>query len=309
MLNRAMLAIPADSARIHAAIDRLETDLAGRGRTPELFGDPTAEVPMLPLAAYSLGFARLRQGDYRGGVAALRVAAASVADEREALTAAGELVRQRRHDEAERVLRSIVAAFPQSGVAHWLLARLYETVNRISDARAEYEAVVPVALTGGATLYQSIGRLSRLEGRFAAATEAFAQRVRLIPADAGAHKDLAWTHLEQDHRDEALAEYETARRLNPKDGDAYASIGQIHMDAGRVAEAISALGRAIELMPEAHETRYAYGMALKLAGQTEAAARQMEIFERAGRQAVADRRRQIATDVEKEDAAHRGRTR
>jgi tetratricopeptide (TPR) repeat protein len=309
LLNRAMLAIPPDAARVSAAIDRLDTGLSGLAPRPDLPGDQTAEVPMLPLAAYADGFARLRRGDFRGGVQSLRLAAAAGTDERAALAAAGGLVQQLRHDEAEGALRAIVAAFPQSGIAHWLLARVYDTLNRISEARAEYEAAAPVALTGGATLYAAIGRLSRLEGRFDRAAEAFAQRVRLVPTDAGAHKDLAWIHLEQDRREEALSAYETARQLDPKDGATYAAIGQIHLDAGRVAAAVAALGRAIELMPETHQPRYAYALALKLAGQTEAAARQMETFERAERQAVADRRRQIATDVDTEDAARRGRTR
>src|SRR5688572_12684093 len=128
LLNRAMLAIPPDAARVGAAIDRLETGLSGLAPRLELPGDQTAEVPMLPLAAYADGFARLRRGDFRGGVRSLRLAAAVEADERGALAAAGGLVQQLRHDEAEQALRAIVGRFPQSGVAHWLLAKVYETL-------------------------------------------------------------------------------------------------------------------------------------------------------------------------------------
>src|SRR5262249_54053868 len=109
--------------------------------------------------------------------------------------------------------------------------------NRTSDARREYEAVVPVALTGRAALYADIGRLSRVEGDFIRATDAFEARVQLTPDDAAAHRDLGWILLEQGRTDAALVALGIAISLNPLDAQSHASIGRIQLDAGRNADA------------------------------------------------------------------------
>ena len=212
-LARTMMTTSGDAGRANAAIDKMAAGLDGwEAGAPApspghvLLGDEAATTPALPLAAYADGFARILRGEYRDAIVSLRRAAATSIDERSELAAAGRLAQQGRYVEAERTLRAIVTARPESGVAHWWLGRVYENLNRIADARQEYETVVAVALTGRATLYAAIGRLAHAEGNFARATEAFEQRLRLTPNDPVAHKDLAWMHLEQDRTEAALEE-------------------------------------------------------------------------------------------------------
>jgi Flp pilus assembly protein TadD len=84
------------------------------------------------------------------------------------------------------------------------------------------------------------------------------------------------------------------------------AMGRIHLDAGRPTEAFPAFRRAITLMPERHETRYALAMALKQAGHVDEAAQELQLFERAGRTSVDDRRRTIAADVKRGEAKRQG---
>jgi tetratricopeptide (TPR) repeat protein len=179
----AMMALSENRAPLNAAIDKMaagldgwEAQTAGGSKEQDppygrsvLLRDEAAVIPVLPLAAYADGFARVRRGVYREALVSLRQAAASASDERPALAAAARLAQEARQVEAERALRSIVTMRPESAVAHWWLGRVYENLNRIADARKEYEAIVPVALTGRATLYAAIGRLSHTEGDFARA--------------------------------------------------------------------------------------------------------------------------------------------
>jgi tetratricopeptide (TPR) repeat protein len=307
-LSRAMMFLPEDRAQVNAAIDKMSAaldrwDAPGGPAADGLFGDEAAAIPVLPLAAYADGFARLRRGEYREGIVAIRRAAAMTMDERSELAAAGGLAQQGRHREAERALRAIVTARPESGLAHWWLGRVYENLNRIADAREEYEKAVAVALTGRATLYAAIGRLSHTEGNFTRATEAFEQRVRLTPDDSVAHKDLAWISLAQDRTEDALKELSAVVAIDPRDFEAHAAIGRIRLEAGDHAGAVVALKRALELKPTLHEARYALALALKQTGRGEEAAREMELFERARREATEDRRRTMATEAQRQEQA------
>jgi tetratricopeptide (TPR) repeat protein len=306
-LLRTMNATVADAGRANAAIDKMAAGLDGWNTQARpspadvLPGDETAATPALPLAAYADGFLRIRRGEYREAIASLRRAAAISIDERSELAAAGRLAQQGRNVEAEQALRAIVNARPESAVAHWWLGRIYENLNRIGDARREYEKVVPVALTGRATLYAAIGRLAHFEGNFARATEAFDERLRLTPDDPVAHKDLAWIHLDHDRADAALDALRRVIAIDPRDFEAHAGIGRIHLEAGRHAEAIVALRRALELRPTLHESRYALAMALKQSGREDEAAKEMEAFERARRDATENRRRTMAEDVQRQE--------
>jgi tetratricopeptide (TPR) repeat protein len=312
-LTGAMMAVSRDARQESAAIDKMAAGLdrweGASSATQGLLGDEATDTPMLPLAAYADGFGRLLRGEYGESIASLRRAAAASSDERSELAAAGRLAQAGRHVEAERALRAIVTARPQSAVAHWWLGRVYENLNRIADARREYEMVVPVALTGRATLYAAIGRLSHTAGDFVRATEAFEQRLRLAPKDPLAHRDLAWMHLEQDRTEAALAEFGAVVAIDPRDAEAHAAIGRIHLDAGRHAEAILALRRALDLRPTLHGARYALGLALRRTGRENEAAQEMELFERARRESTDDRRRTMAAEAQRQEEARQDRAR
>ena len=318
-LTRAVMALSENRTQLNAAIDKMaagldgwEAQTAGGSKEQDppygrsvLLSDEAAAIPVLPLADYADGFARLRRGEYRDAIASLRRAAAAATDERSALAAAARLAQEGRHVDAERALRSIVAARPESAVAHWWLGRVYENLNRIADARKEYETVVPFALTGQATLYAAIGRLSHTEGDFARANDAFEHRLRLTPNDPAAHKDLAWILIEQDRSEAAFKELTASVALEPRDAEAHAAIGRLYLDAGRHTEAIGALRRALDLQPMLHDARYALALALKRIGREDEAAREMELFERARRESTEDRRRTMATEAQRQEEAQR----
>ena len=72
-----------------------------------------------------------------------------------------------------------------------------------------------------------------------------------------------------------------------------------------VAGTRAAFDRALTLAPAAYETRYRLATAHARLGHAEEAARQLDLFERARREALERRRRDIARDVEEEETGRR----
>ena len=87
--------------------------------------------------------------------------------------------------------------------------------------------------------------------------------------------------------------------IDRRDAEAHSAIGQLYLDSGRDAEAVAAFNRALELMPGYYETRYALATAHTRLGHTAEAARQLDLFERARREALEQSRRDFASEVER----------
>jgi tetratricopeptide (TPR) repeat protein len=240
-------------------------------------------------------------------ITALRASVdANAANERARLALARALIDSGRVAEAEPLLRSTIDAFPGSSLAHWWLGRVYENLARVPEARRHIELAAGTGvLAGRGALWRSIGRLARIERDFAASVRAFERVVEHDLNDARAHEDLARAYLEENRVDEAFRELVAACLIDPRDAEVHASVGRIHLIAGRDDDAALALGRAVALRPDLHEARYALATALTRLGRHDAAARELDTFERASRQALAARRQDMAVEVLIEEAALR----
>ena len=146
-----------------------------------------------------------------------------------------------------------------------------------------------------------IARLAQVEGDPAGAIEALTQALRLNPNDPNIHKELASVYAAQGRADDAFCELMAALLIDRRDAEAHSAIGQLYLDSGRDAEAVAAFNRALELMPDYYETRYALATAHTRLGHTAEAARQLDLFERARREALEQSRRDFASEVEREE--------
>ncbi len=224
-------------------------------------------------------------------------------DERARLALARVLSSAGRDSDAEHALRETIQILPGSVLARWWLAQGYERVNRFADARREYELASAGAVAGRSWVYASIGRLAQDAVDFPVAVDAFAHAVAARPNDPMGHRQLAGLFLQQDRADEAFGELVAALLIDPLDVVAHAYIGQIYLNAGRYDDAVTAPRRALELSAGYTDARYALATALARLGHTQEASREFERVEQAQRQMLADRRRQMAVDVLKEEAA------
>jgi tetratricopeptide (TPR) repeat protein len=235
-------------------------------RTPVVADDATVD-----------GFAKLIAGQYTDAVAAL--------------TRAG---REKRVETGN------------SPLTHFAQAQRDEAGNRVADARREYHAALAGTLLGRSILLVGIARLAQVEGDLTGAIDAFTQAVRLQPNDPNIRKELASAYAAESRTDDAFGELMAALLIDGRDAQAHAAIGQLYLDAGRDAEAVAAFNRALELMPDRYEIRYALATAHTRLGHAAEAARQLETFERFRREALERRRRDIASDVEQQERLRRG---
>jgi tetratricopeptide (TPR) repeat protein len=188
-----------------------------------------------------------------------------------------------------------------SALAHFARGQRDEAEARVASARREYQTALPGVLLGRAAILVGIGRLAQVEGDLAGAIDAFDQASRLDPNNPGIRKELAGAYAAQGRVDDAFGELLAALLIDSRDGQAHAGIGQLYLDAGRDAEAVTAFSRALELTPERYETRYALATAYTRLGRAAEAGREFELFERARREKLDERRRNIAREVEQEE--------
>jgi Flp pilus assembly protein TadD len=68
---------------------------------------------------------------------------------------------------------------------------------------------------------------------------------RRLPEDAAAHNDLGYTYYRLRRFDEAVSEYETSLKLNPKAGLAYYNLALVYYAEGDKTNALDACLKAV----------------------------------------------------------------
>ena len=195
-----------------------------------------------------------------------------------------------------------VAAFRRPGEAPGDHA-----AERNEAARREEErATLARTLAGRNVPVIGVARLAQIEGDPAGAIEALTQALRFNPNDPNIHKELASVYAAQGRADDAFCELMAALLIDRRDAGAHSAIGQLYLDSGRDREAVAAFNRALELMPGYYETRYALATAHARLGHSAEAARQLDMFERARREALEQSRRDFSSEAEREEAVRRG---
>ena len=185
-----------------------------------------------------------------------------------------------------------------SAFAHFEGGRAAESEGRYADARREYAAALTGTLAGRHMLHIGIGRLAQVEGDLEAAIDAFRHAVRLSPNDPVIRRELAAAYAAADRPADAFAELVAALLIDPRNADVLAALGQLYLDTDRPADAIPPLTRALQVKRDRYETHYALALALSRVGRTDDAQREFEQFERLSNQALEQRRRTIAGELE-----------
>src|SRR5579859_6165096 len=96
------------------------------------------------------------------------------------------------------------------------------------------------------------------------------------PDVAFGHFQLAYAYTGLKRSDEARAEYERAIALDPKMPEACLNLGILLLDAQQYAAAVTALSKAVDLLPAQSRPRALLAVAQDRSGDQEAAARSFE---------------------------------
>lgn len=263
-----------------------------------LINDLASLVPVFSPASYAEGFALFTRGRYRDAVTYFRTALAAdplviaPRDERARVTLGSTLAEAGRLADAERVLRETVTALPSSGHARWVLADVYERLNRGLDAIAILEEAASLPVVAGKTrLYFRIATLAHRHQDHDRVVTALTRRARLVPNAGPAHKDLGLAYARLGRDDAALIELLMTTLLGVEDAETLAAIGQIHLAAERFDDAERTLRRAVALDAKNARARYALGTTLMRLDQVPEGQQQLDQFRRLRAAALAEQQR------------------
>jgi tetratricopeptide (TPR) repeat protein len=267
--------------RTAAAIEHLEAAVAALGDSSE--------------AHRLLGLAYRAGGRPQDGIRHLRNAVRLAPHDERAGVALGALLTETHNlTDAEHVLRQTIEAVPESGVARWSLAVVYDLQNRGLDALSTLEEVVALPIVAGkAAVYWRIAQLAHRHQEYERVIAALAQRARLLPNEPEAHKDLGFALFRIGRADEALTEFLMALFLGGEDAVTVSAIGRIHLAAERFDDAERTLRRAVALNPANPQALYALGNTLIRMGKTSEGMQHLREFDRLNSSARDDLRRQF----------------
>ncbi len=149
-------------------------------------------------------------------------------------------------------------------------AQALETVGRLDDASAEFEAVV-AAQPGSAIAQEGLGRLYYRRGEFAKA-------LPLLEGLAGQTRDpvvlqqLAYAAEKTGDRERAIATYRDVLAVEPRANVARGLLAESLMSAGRKDDAIGVLQEGLQRAPEAPLLQRGLGSVLERSGRAAEAA-------------------------------------
>jgi tetratricopeptide (TPR) repeat protein len=154
---------------------------------------------------------------------------------------------ENRHDDAEKVLRSIVARDSENEAALEQLSQLL-----IDEGRSQ-EAIDLLTQSAGDSaspdLYDLLGDAYTQGKDFAKAEAAYRKAIELDPDDPGHRHGLAQALLSEDKYEQALEQYKTLSQLEPGTAENYLRMAQLDRQLGKLDDAESNLLHAKQLAP------------------------------------------------------------
>jgi tetratricopeptide (TPR) repeat protein len=220
-------------------------------------------------------------------------------DERARVALGSALVEAGRLEDAERTLRDAIARLPASGEVRGVLADVYERQDRGHDAiRVLDDSTSLIVVAGKVHLYWSIARIAHAQYRdHQRVIEVLTKRLRLVPNEPHAHKDLGLAYTRAGRDDEALLELLMTTLLGYEDAETLTAIGQVHLNQNRLEQAEAALARAVSLDPAFAHAHYALGRTLQRLGRAAEASEHLSAFDRLRATAFEEQRRKYEREA------------
>jgi predicted O-linked N-acetylglucosamine transferase (SPINDLY family) len=197
-------------------------------------------------------------GDWAGAERLCGQLLALRAENVEALNLLGIIkARTQRSEEAAELLMRVVAARPDSAVAHSNYGNVLRELGRHREAIACYDRALSIDPEYGEAHNNRGSALAAL-GRRDAALDSYDRALRLRPDDADVHYSRGVLLQALGRPVEAAASYVQALKLNPDLADGYYNLGYVLHELKHHEEALRCYDRTLELRPDfapAHNNR------------------------------------------------------
>jgi tetratricopeptide (TPR) repeat protein len=225
-------------------------------------------------------------------------------DERARIALADVFVAAGRPADAKQLLKETIALLPESGQAHYRLARLYQSESLVSDAAAAFEqAAACFPLVGLDYLHDTLGGLYAIQADFDRAVAAYRRRIDVNPNSSEAHRKLGEIYALQGRDDAALAEFAVAQRLDRQSAEALADAAQAYLRLNRFADAVRLSQQALALDPMHQKARFTLGTSLVRLGRAADGQRELDLVQHEIDDTASTRRRALEASTLERDAA------
>ena len=229
-----------------------------RSRSPSVKADqaPSGDAFAQALAAFQAG--RLEEAE-----AILRGILARTPDDAGCWNNLGNLLQEvRRLDEAEAAFRRAIALLPDHPEFHNNLGNLFKLARRLPEAEAAYRRGIECKPDNPAT-YNLLGILCTEAGKLDDAEAAYHRALELNPEFADAHNNLGILFKAAGKPAEAEAEYRRALQLDPEFAEAHNNLGILLLEDKRFPEGEAAFRRALEIRADFADAHSNLGNLLK----------------------------------------------
>ncbi len=191
----------------------------------------------------------------------------------DALRAAEAEIAGRRYQQAEVILRQILAAVPNQPQALHLLAKLAMIASRPEVAiqclqQAASNSTDPALLR---IFHVDLGNVLLTLGRTPEAIAAYRSAMQADPNHAVVRTNLGVALYESGQTEQALAEFRRAIELDPSLPEGYNNLGGAYRSLGRFGESIKAYRTACDLRPNGADAHANLASVLKEAGRIDEA--------------------------------------
>ena len=188
-------------------------------------------------------------------------------------------------EDAIQVLEEGVKIAPQRADLHAALGESYFTVGKIDRALQEFQTLIE--LEPSAWSYTFMGLSYRHLGRYDEAKKYFNEGLKKDPHNAPCLYNLGFIEHKQGNYAQAEKLLAQALKLDPDYDDALYEMAGVEMSEKKYAEAIPLLRRSAGMLPHPAEAYYKLATAERNLHQSDAAQRDLKIFETLSKDPVA----------------------
>ena len=160
-----------------------------------------------------------------------------------------QLMQQKRHADAERLIRQMLAAMPASAYLQGRLAEVIGLQGRVDDAVEAFDRAVEMA-PDDATMRRKYGEFLQRVGRIDAALVQYRSVLQQSPDDTGALQGAGLALSDLDQFDEARQHLQVALELDERNARTLRIMGLVAEKEGKLPEALQWYGRALEIEPD-----------------------------------------------------------
>ncbi len=173
------------------------------------------------------------------------------------------------HD-SETLWKHALRVTPNTAIANYNLAKVYETEGKAPDSVKLYRRAVGINPTYSEAHY-NLARLLAQQGMPDDAIAHYREALKFKPNDAETHNNLGQLLALQGNVGAALAEYQQALALDLQFAKPYFNLGRLFVRNGEIDQAIDHFQHALKLTPNAAEVHAALGDAYARLGNIDQA--------------------------------------